>query len=102
MAILRAWDRLTEHLCPSCGRPAALHAHDKQADYLPASIDCTAAKSLDAFVAKYRAERQTEYEAAHKAGRDPEAGRRWTTYTRAEGPPTTSETGVIWSCQPPP
>ena len=101
VAIIRAWDRLHEQLCPDCGRPVALHAHDKPGDYLPASYTCPAAQQLDAFLARHRAERKAEYEAAHKAGRNPEAGIRWFTHTQAEGLPRTDEEGMVWSWQQP-
>lgn len=98
---MRGWDRLSEQLCPDCGRPVAIHRHDKPADYLPASLTCPAAQSLDTFLARHREQRRADYEQARKAGRDPEAGLAWFTYTKAEGLPAIDDEGVIWSCQQP-
>ena len=91
---------MTGGMCPDCGRPIAVHKHDSPADYLPASVTCPAAKQLDSFLAKHRLQREAEYEAARKAGRNPEAGVSWFTYTKAEGLPAIDDEGVIWSCLP--
>lgn len=94
MAIIRAWGRLQETVCPDCGRPLAVHDIDALDDYGTVFWTCTAAQAVDRDQAAWRRQHQSAHETQRKAGRNPEAGMRWTAYTQLEGPPSTPQ-GVI-------
>lgn len=87
--IMRAWGRLTESLCPHCGRPEAVHADDRVEDYHTAYATCTATEALDRAQARFADSPQGRSDkAAAKKGRSPERARRWFTYTDTEGLPS--------------
>ena len=84
-AILSAWVRLNERTCSMCGRPWAVHATDQVSDYTPGYLSCTAAVAIDS--ARSRFQGTDAYQQASEAGRNLDAGKLWTAWTTAEGPP---------------
>lgn len=88
VAILNAWADLHDHLCRSCGRPVAIHHHDRIEDYHAGYATCTATEALDQLQAKRDRDAPGRADTkAREAGRDPERARTWITWTDAEGPP---------------
>lgn len=89
--IMDAWGRLNDHLCPQCGRPLAIHDHDKPSDYKAAFFTCTATQRLDELQKQWGQSPQGKKDkAAQDKGLHPERARRWFTYTAAEGLPSST------------
>ena len=87
--IMAAWGDLTEHTCPQCGRPRAIHDTDSPTDYQAAFFTCTATERLDQLQHQWEqtAQGKRDKTAADK-GLHPDRARRWFTYTAAEGIPS--------------
>lgn len=85
MAILQAWLRARDDLCPQCGQPLDGHEAEDPATIHTGYRTCPRTAALDrAQAARFKT---AEDERARKDGLNPERARTWLAWSDAEGPP---------------
>lgn len=93
LTVLDSWWRLNDTLCPSCGRPLAVHDGQTPADYHTGYNECPAAMALESAQAAKAAEDDQARDAARRrkddaaARIDPSRARTWSAWTDTEGEP---------------